>query len=157
CAVRGRALCQALTFERLSQLNRQSSRRRYAPGRLITGIDPCEDWFAFVLSGVVKLTKSLPDGRHQIVGLLFASDFLGRPFKRDPPYAAEAATAVELCCVKRQTFERLMEEEADLRRLFLERTLDDIDVGRDWMLLLGSKGAQERVATLILLLLRRMH
>ena len=63
---------------------------------------------------------------------------------------------MELCCFGRPAFERLMREEEDLRQLFLERTLDDVDAGRDWMLLLGRKSAQERVAALLRLLLRRL-
>ena len=148
-------MCGALPPERLAELNRGAARRHYPPGQMIAGRDPADDRFAIVVSGVVKLIKSLPDGRHQIVTLLFPSDLLGRPFGADSKYVAETATDVELCCFNRQTFERLLQEESGLRQLFLERTLDDIDAGRDWMLLLGRKNAQERVAALILLLLRR--
>jgi CRP/FNR family transcriptional regulator len=41
-----------------------------------------------------------------------------------------------------------------MKQLFLERTLDAVDAARDWMLLLGCKTAEERVATLILLIAR---
>ncbi len=68
------------------------------------------DWFANVLSGVIKLTKTMPDGRQQIVELLFPSDFLGRPFRAGGAYAAEAATVVELCCFSRQHFEGRLHE-----------------------------------------------
>jgi CRP/FNR family transcriptional regulator len=156
CAVRDRALCRALSPQRLAELNRGAHRRHYPPGQMIAGRDAQDERFAIVVSGVIKLIKSLPDGRRQIVGLLFPSDLLGRPFKPDGRYIAETATAVELCCFSRQAFERLMREEPDLKQLYLERTLDDVDAGRDWMLLLGRKNAQERVAALILLLLRRM-
>jgi CRP/FNR family transcriptional regulator len=156
CAVRDRALCCALSPLNLEELNRRSHRRRYPAGRLITGGEPAEAYFAIVLSGVIKLTKSLSDGRHQIVGLLFPSDFLGRPFKSVSRCAAETATDVELCCFSRKEFERLVHEEAELGQLLLERTLDDIDAGQDWMLLLGRKNARERVAALILLLQQRM-
>jgi hypothetical protein len=47
--------------------------------------------FASIVSGVVKLTKSLDDGRQHIVGLLFAPDFIGRAYHADNPYFAEAA------------------------------------------------------------------
>ena len=80
CGIRSRALCCALSPEQLAALNRISYRRRFPPGQLISGIET-EDWFANVLSGVVKLTKTLADGRQQIVQLLFPSDFLGRPFR----------------------------------------------------------------------------
>jgi CRP/FNR family transcriptional regulator len=113
------------------------------------------DWCAHVVSGVVKLTLALPDGRQQIVGLLFPSDFLGRPFKDRAPFTAEAASVVELCCVGRPYFEQLLQEHPDMKQLLLERTLDAVDAARDWMLLLGCKTAGERVATLILLIARR--
>ena len=99
----------------------------------------------------------MPDGRQQIVELLFPSDFLGRPFRAGGGYAAEAATAVELCCFGRQHFEGLMHEWPNLKQLFLERTLDEVDAAREWMLLLGRKSAEEKVAALILLVLRRMR
>lgn len=150
-------MCRALTAQQLARLNRVSYRKQYPPGQLIAGIDVTEHWCATILSGVIKLTKSLPDGRQQIVGLLFQSDFLGRPFRVASPYAAETATAVQLCCFSRQHFEELLHEQVELKQLFLERALDEVDAARDWMLLLGRKNAQEKVAAFILSMLRRMR
>jgi CRP/FNR family transcriptional regulator, anaerobic regulatory protein len=156
CAVRSSALCRALSSDQLAAFNRLAHRKRFPAGQLISGIDT-EDWFANVLSGVIKLTKTMPDGRQQIVELLFPSDFLGRPFRASGDYAAEAATEVELCCFSRQHFESLLHQWPDLKQLFLERTLDAVDAAREWMLLLGRKSAEEKVAALILLVLRRMR
>jgi CRP/FNR family transcriptional regulator len=152
--VRRSALCCALSPEQLAAFNRISYRKHYPAGRLLSHIDQ-EDRFANVISGVVKLIKALPDGRQQIVKLLFPSDFLGRPFGAGG-YAAEAASAVELCCFGRQQFENLMHQWPGLKQNFLERTLEEIDAAREWMLLLGRKSASEKVAALILLVLRRM-
>jgi CRP/FNR family transcriptional regulator len=149
-------LCGALSPPLLEELGRLSYRRRYRPGQIVSGQE-VEDRFAIILAGVVKLTKSLPDGRNQIVGLLFPSDLLGRPFKGTGQGTAETATEVELCHFNRRTFERLLHAEPALKQLFLERTLDDVEAARDWMLLLGRKLARERVATFILLMLRRMR
>ena len=155
CAVRSDALCGVIPMDELGQLNRSAHRKRYRPGSAIVASGERPDWFANIVSGVVKLTLALPDGRQQIVGLLFASDFLGRPFKDGAPYTAEAATVVELCCFGRRHFEQLLEAQPALRRLFIERTLDAVDAARDWMMLLGCKSAEERVATLLLLIARR--
>jgi CRP/FNR family transcriptional regulator len=155
CAVRNSALCRALSPLRLAEL--KSYRRRYPPGQIVPEGHAPEDRFAIILAGVIKLTKSLPDGRHQIVALLFPSDFLGRPFGAGGQGTAETATDVELCCFNQCTFEQLLREEPALKQLFLERTLDDVEVARDWMLLLGQKRARERVAAFILLMLRRMR
>jgi len=156
CAVRDKALCKALSSEDLAKLNRLSYRKHYAAGQMISGLSTPEAWCATILAGVVKLTKSLPDGRQQIVGLLFPSDFLGRPFKTTSPYAAEAATDVALCCYNRGHFERLLAEQPGLKQLLLERTLDAVDASHEWMLLLGCKSAKEKVAALLVGIARRL-
>ena len=155
CAIRSDALCGAMPPHELAQLNRVAHRRRFRPGSVIMPGGETPDWCANVISGVIKLTLTLADGRQQIVGLLFASDFLGRPYNDRTPYTAEAATVVELCCFSRRHFEQILDEQPAPRRLYIERTLDAVDAARDWMLLLGCKSAEERVATLLLLIARR--
>ncbi len=71
---------------------------------MIAGSRPARTWCAAVLEGVIKLSKTLPDGLQQIVALLFPGDFLGRPFRAEFPYTAEAATDVHLCCYSRASF-----------------------------------------------------
>lgn len=156
CAVKDKALCKALSPEDLAKLNRLSYRKRYSAGQPIAALSTPEAWCATILAGVVKLTKSLPDGRQQIVGLLFPSDFLGRPFKTTSSYAAEAATDVQLCCYNQRHFEHLLAEQPDLKQQLLERTLDAVDASHEWMLLLGCKSAKERVAALLVLIARRL-
>src|SRR5262245_27876287 len=155
CAVRDTALCRVLGSQQLARLNRRSYRRWYAAGQLIAGVAASEDWCGTVLSGVIKLSKALSDGRQQIVALLFPGDFLGRPYRAEFPYAAETATDVQLCCYDRDYFEGFLQEEADLKQIFLERTLESVDAAHDWMLLLGRKTAREKVAALLLMILRR--
>jgi CRP/FNR family transcriptional regulator, anaerobic regulatory protein len=155
CAIRDQALCGALAREQLPRLNRRACQKHYQAGQFIAAAGQRQDWFATVLSGVVKLTRTMCDGRQQIVGLLFPSDFLGRPFGSSTPFGAEAATAVELCCVERPYFEELLLKTPQMQRLFLERTLDEVDAAREWMLVLGRKTAEERVASLILLMAQR--
>jgi len=155
CAVRDTALCRVLGTQQLARLNRRSYRRWYPAGQVIAGVTASEDWCATVLSGVVKLSKTLSDGRQQIVALLFPGDFLGRPYRAEFPYTAETAVEVQLCCYGRTYFESFMEEQSDLKQVFLERTLDAVDAARDWMLLLGRKTAREKVAALLLTILRR--
>lgn len=157
CAVRADALCGALHREQLSRVSRIAYQRRYNAGQFIVGAGQQQDWFATVLSGVVKLAKTTADGRHQIVGLLFPSDLLGRPFGSGSPFTAEAATAVELCCLDRRYFEELLLKSVEMKQLFLEQTLNEVDAAREWMLLLGRKTAEERVASLLLLMAQRMH
>lgn len=155
CAVRNRALCGSLTPEQLARLAQISHKRKFEPGQIILTDDEDPDCFANILSGVVKLTKVLSDGRQQIVGLQFASDFLGRPFRMRSPYYAEAATDVELCCFPIKEFEALVKSTPDIEHRLFETTLDELDAAREWMLILGQKSAQEKVASFLHLLANR--
>ncbi len=155
CSVRNRSLCGVLSPGELARLNAISVRRSYRAHDLIFNDSDEPEVFGNILSGVVKLSKIMPDGRHQIVGLQFASDFLGRPFAKRHPFFAEAATQVELCCFRTRDFEQLMREIPDLEHRMFKTTLDELDAARDWMLLLGRKSAEERTASFLALIAKR--
>lgn len=106
--------------------------------------------FAIVVSGTVKIYKMLTDGRQQIVGLMFSSDCLGRAFSATQQTFAEAASEVELCCFPRKKFEELLGKHPELEHALLEKTLNDLDNAREWMIALGRKTAQEKIASFLL-------
>lgn len=155
CAIRHQAVCGALSDEQLVHLNKIAKRRRIAAGQVIMSDEDQAAFFANVISGVVKLTKTLNDGRQQIVGLLFPPDFLGRAFARNNPYFAEAATDVEICLFPRDAFQSVMKAYPGLEHRLFERTLDELDSAREWMVLLGRKTAQEKVASFLFMLAKR--
>ncbi len=155
CSVRHKAVCGALSDAELARLNQIARTRMVSSGQTIISDEAEPDFFANIVGGVVKLTKTLADGRQQIVGLLFPPDFLGRTFRHEAPYLAEAATNVELCCFSRQAFEGMIKEYPSLEHRLFENTLDELDSARDWMLLLGRKTAQEKVASFLLMIARR--
>ena len=109
------------------------------------------DSYANIISGVVKLSKGMSDGRQQIVGLQFAPDFIGRPFARESALTAEAAIDIDICVVPAPALERLV---MPMRRVSdtgcTNQALKELDEARDWMLTLGRKTAQEKVASFLL-------
>jgi CRP/FNR family transcriptional regulator len=123
---------------------------------MILGEGEAHTLFANIVSGVVKLTKTLEDGRQHIIGLLFASDFLGRAFRKDNPYFAEAATEVELCVFPASGFEKLLSEHPGLEHRLFQYTLTELDACQEWMLLLARKKAEERVASFLLMIAKRV-
>ncbi len=86
---------------------------------------------------------------------MFPPDFLGRAFRRSNPYFAEAASDLEICVFPKDAFERLAGEYPELEHRLFERALDELDAAREWMLLLGRKTAEEKVADFLYLLARR--
>jgi len=155
CPVRHRAVCGAMDDEQIARLSAIAHRRKVPAGQVIMSDQEPASFFANIISGTIKLTKTTSDGRQQIVGLLFPPDFLGRAFRRSNPYFAEAASDLEICVFPKDAFERLAGEYPELQHRLFERTLDELDAAREWMLLLGRKTAEEKVADFLSLLARR--
>ena len=120
----------------------------YGASLLRTDIDAYDN----IMRGVVKLSKTLEDGRQQIVGLQFAPDLVGRLYASESPMTAEAASDVDVCRVPRRVLERLIDGNPELRKRLMDQSLRELDEARDWMVTLGRKTAAEKVASLLLLI-----
>jgi len=155
CPIRNRAICSQAGTDELEILNSVKHYRNFAPGQEIVAAGEMTSTIGSVVEGVVSLSKTMLDGRRQMVGLMFPSDFIGRPKSPVAPYDAVAVTPVRLCLFSRPQFERLLREAPSIEQRLLEITLDELDAARDWMLLLGRKTAREKIATFLSILARR--
>ncbi|CAD7022964.1 Crp/Fnr family transcriptional regulator [Pseudorhizobium endolithicum] len=152
CEARHGGVCSALTPAQLSELSKHSSRRKVEAGNEVIGQGESITSYSSILNGVVKLSKVMADGRQQIVGLQFAPDFMGRPFLGESRMSAEAAVDTEICVFPRRAIERLIHDAPDLGHLLHNQALKELDDARDWMLTLGRKTAQEKVASFLWLI-----
>ena len=157
CPIRERAVCSHCNRDELQKLDEIKSYRDYGAGAEIMGAGEGYDFVASIVSGVVKLLKTMPDGRTQMIGLLFPSDFVGHVMRDAAEYDAIAATDVRLCVFRRAPFEKMLKETPRLEHRLLQMTLDELDAAREWLLLLGRKTAREKVASLLLMLAQRKH
>lgn len=155
CPIRHRAVCASCAPPELARLEAIKSYRTVRAGEIVAMEGGALDFVASVVTGCATLTRSLEDGRTQMVGLLMPGDFVGRPGRDTAPYEVTAATDAVLCRFARRPFERLLEELPSLRARLLEMSLDELDAARDWMLLLGRKTAREKVASLLMIVMRR--
>jgi CRP/FNR family transcriptional regulator, anaerobic regulatory protein len=156
CAARSHSFCGILTKDEISHLNSMSRRKRIRAGEVIVDEERQTGYVANITSGVVKLTKTLVDGRQLIVGLQFSGDFLGQPLGGESGFRAEAATEVELCMFTMARFERLMCEFPGIEHRLFQQTLNALDAARAWMVVLGRKTATEKVASFLDLLASRI-
>jgi CRP/FNR family transcriptional regulator len=156
CAVRRTGPCRALTTATANDLAKIVHRRRIPAGQVLYGGANHQKTFSIIVDGVVKLVNMQPDGGNQIVGLQFPSDFVGRPFADDAGMIAEAATDLDVCAFSGSAFENLMQTHPDLERTIFQRTLDDLDAARQWMFMIARKTAEERVASLLVLIARKL-
>ena len=110
CEARHQGVCGALSPTQLTELSKHTRRTTLdAATQLLADQEPITE-YANILSGIVKLTKIMADGRQQIVGLQFAPDFLGRPFKEESDVFAESATEVTLCSFSKFVRDRIASE-----------------------------------------------
>ncbi|MCU0790073.1 MAG: Crp/Fnr family transcriptional regulator [Nitratireductor sp.] len=152
CEARHRGICGALDPEQLVHLSKHTSRHVFSSEQELVAAGEDIHRYSNILSGVVKLSKMMSDGRQQIVGLQFAPDFLGRPFRRQSDVVAEAATDVRVCSFPRGVIEELTRQAPELEHRLHEQTLKELDEAREWMLTLGRKNANEKVASFLLLI-----
>lgn len=108
-----------------------------------------------VVTGTATIERLMEDGRKQTMGLLLPSDFIGRPGRDTAIYDVTAVTDVVLCCFRREGFEQMVGKTPHLSQRMLEMALDELDSAREWMLLLGRKTAREKIATFLMMLVRR--
>ncbi|PWJ22464.1 transcriptional regulator FnrL [Jannaschia seohaensis] len=155
CPIRPRAVCAHCNDAELVALDRIKHYKTWKAGETIVHEGAPLDFAASVVTGCATLSRSLEDGRRQIVGLLLPSDFIGRPGRARSEHAIEAASDVTLCTFRRAPFEALLQESPRIASRLLAMSLDELDATREWMLLLGRKTAREKVATFLLALLRR--
>ena len=150
CAVRSSAICASLDADGLQELNRLGRRTQISAGQTLVWEGDESVVVGNVLSGILKLSTVTGDGREQIVGIVYPSDFIGRPFGRDNHHSITALTDASLCVFGRAAFDRFARDHGEVAQALLARTLLELDRARHWMLLLGRKSACERVASLIL-------
>ncbi len=150
CVVRNRAICAALDAKEIEALNAIGRRRNLEAGESLIWEGEDSVLVANVIEGVLKLSTGTEDGREQIVGVVYPSDFIGRPFGATTTHGVTALTDARVCVFSRRDFDAFAREHPALEHKLLQRTLGELDRTRRWMLLLGRKSASERLASFLL-------
>lgn len=152
CEARHKGICGALNPEQLGRLAGHTTRTAFPREIELQDTVHDEGIYGNILSGVVKLSKLMSDGRQQIVGLQFAPDFMGRPLTEDNSISIETATEVRLCSFPKKVIEEMLAESPELEHRLHKQTVEELDEARDWLLTLGRKTAAEKVASFLLLI-----
>ncbi len=111
--------------------------------------DPAHAVFV-VLSGTVRLSKMLPDGRRQIIGFPEAGDLIGLALDEDYLYSAEGVTPVRLRRVARARLDALMDTYPELRTGLFSLAARELAAAQRQILLLGRKTARERLCSFLM-------
>lgn len=157
CGVRDLSICGAIEPEHLGKLNAIVVHKKLQPGETLFFEGDRSDSLYILTEGCVRLSKMLADGRRQITGFLFPSDFLGLALRERYAYSAEAVETVALCRYPKNRLEALLDQFPAMERRLLAVASNELAAAQDQMLLLGRKTALERVASFLFILMRRMQ
>src|ERR1700754_703223 len=150
CSVRLFSVCGALESSELEELDKISQHRAFAAKTVLFAQDALAGAVFNVTEGIVRLHKSLPDGRRQIVGFALPGDFLGLALMDRYSVAAEAVTEVRACRFVRSAFLAYVDQRPHLLRRLHEFAGHELSLAQDQMLLLGRRTAEEKVAAFLL-------
>jgi CRP/FNR family nitrogen fixation transcriptional regulator len=149
------ASAQSRGLDELVALEGIGTRRSFARDQEIYAEGDASDSWYRLISGTVRLSKLLADGRRQIAEFSFPGDCFGLDSLHERSFSAEAVGDVMVMRYPRAATERLIDERPRLARRICEMTLHGLAHAQTRMLLLGRMTAPERVANFLMELSER--
>ncbi len=121
-----------------------------AEGREIFAEGDETDVFYKVISGVVRVCKFLNDGRRQIEAFHVAGQVFGFELGGEHMLSAEAVSDCMLVSYRRRNIEMLAQKDETVTRQLFQYAMQNLAQAQNHSLLLGRRGAAEKVATFLL-------
>jgi CRP/FNR family nitrogen fixation transcriptional regulator len=118
--------------------------------------EPAEHLYR-VVAGAVRTYTITEDGRRQIDGFHLPGDVFGFETSPEHRFSAEAICECEIAVASRSAIERAAEHDGVAARELWALTSRQLGRVRDHMLVLGKKGAAERVVAFLLEMAARGH
>ncbi len=113
------------------------------------------DYSYKVLTGAVRLSKMMSDGRRQIAEFALPGDFIGINWLEEHAMTAEALNDVTVVSYARGRLERLGDENREIRAELFANLRHDLWAAQNHLVILGRQSALERVANFLVQLLER--
>jgi CRP/FNR family nitrogen fixation transcriptional regulator len=114
------------------------------------------DFFYRVVSGAIRTCKLLSDGRRQIDAFHLAGDIFGMETGSEYRFSAEAVGDAQVVAYRRCGLETLAARDPSLGNQVVASMMRSLERAQDHMLLLGRKTAQEKIASFLLDIARRV-
>jgi CRP-like cAMP-binding protein len=127
----------------------------YARNAEIYGENEPTEYLYKLVSGTVRTSKILNDGRRQIGEFYLPGDLFGHEVGSQHSFSAEAITDVKVIVIKRSAVEALAARDNDVARQLWAMTGRELQRMQEHILLL-IKSAQERVAGFLLEMAERI-
>lgn len=146
CPVQSLSLCNSLKHDELAELNAFVTDSQYKNHDILFDQDTPANWVYIVTEGVVRLHKTLPDGRRLVQGFALPGDFLGFSERDVHATSADALGSVAICRISREAFQNLLDAKPHLMRRLHTELIHEFTLAQDRLMLLGRCSAKERMA-----------
>lgn len=150
CPVADRAVCASLNEADRTTLARHGRRRRFKRGDMLVRADEPNLVAATLMSGAAKISSIDSDGVERIVALVHPAGLLGQCFAPTNPHFVTALSDGEACLFPRAEFEGAISAHPELAQRMLAETQRELGESRMLIDMIGKRGAQARVAALLL-------
>ncbi len=135
-------------------MSRLGLRMSFAKDEEIFSQDEEADLIHIVVSGAVRTTRLLSDGRRQVGSFYYPGDLVGLETGDLHRFSAEALCESTLLVVKRSALKTFAGDE-ELDRAIWEATRRELERAQEHLLVLGRKTACEKVASFLMDLAER--
>jgi CRP/FNR family transcriptional regulator len=155
CSARNLNMCGALEQDELARLSKIARCETFGSGEaLFHEGDPAGVVYN-ITDGAVRLSTMLKNGRRQVIGFLFAGDFIGFSDRETYPWTAEAVRGAKVCRFSRGDIARAARELPKIEHRLLEMATADIASAQEHITMLGQGSAAEKVSSFLLMLSRK--
>ncbi len=125
-------------------------RMHFAAGEEIYAQEEPADLIYQVISGAVRTTRLMGDGRRQIGDFFYGGDLLGIEAGSEHRFSAEALSDCEILVLKRAALRHYGEQGGQIERAIWQATAKALERTQEHLMLLGRKTACEKVASFLL-------
>ncbi len=159
CIIRDVTIFSDLGAGELKSISQLIHLSRYRKHQILFLEDNPAQTVFIIKSGMIKVSKSLEDGREQILRILRSGDILGFEAIYEDTYSAtaEALSDAELCCLNKERFLYLLETSARLSLKMMKALGKELEEARSQIRDLGLKSAREKMATFLLSQISSSH
>jgi CRP/FNR family nitrogen fixation transcriptional regulator len=144
------SICSDDVIDFGAQLMLRGVRMHFDRNEEIFGEGEPADYVYRVISGAVRTMRFTADGRRQIFSFHVPGDIFGLETGAQHTLSAEAVAGSDIVMVRRSCLDKAAHEDVNAARALLALTADQLNSAREHALVLGRKGAGERVAAFLL-------
>lgn len=128
----------------------QGTRMHFRRNEEIFGEGEASDYVYRVVSGAVRTIRFSSDGRRQILNFYLPGDIFGLECGGQHTLSAEAVTDTDVALVRRSLMDAAAAQDTAAARALIDLVQRQLQNAQEHALVLGRKGAGERVAAFLL-------